>query len=76
MVKQPEERYWIKGGLCVRLKGGYGPRMTVMRVLEVRKQSAQGQRTVIQGVLCTYKDPFDGKDVKKRFHTQDIEPCG
>ncbi len=73
--QKPVRDYWIKGGLQARLKGGYGPVMTVMRVLEVRRKLRSGEvRNYIEGVLCTFKDPFDGRQVKKRFHTRALEP--
>lgn len=75
--KPAKPDYWIRGGREVRLKGGYGPIMTVMRVIEVRRRLPGGTyKTYIEGVLCTYIDEWDGQKVKKRFHTRALEPYG
>lgn len=78
MVTKPtdEKKYWIEGGAKARLKGGYGPVMTIMRVIQVRRKLKSGiHKTYVEGVLCTFIDSFDGKEVKKRFHTRELEPA-
>ncbi len=78
-VLTPEERarkYWIKGGVKVRIKGGYGPEMEVMHVISLRRRMRDGTyRSCIEGVVCSFIDPFDGSETKKRFHTSELQPA-
>jgi len=64
-------RYWIESGMIVRLKWG-GPKMTVMRILQVRETLHDGTKvTKMQGVKCLWIDDF-GDAQTGRFHSGDL----